>query len=742
MPDDTLRLPLAAAALAATATLLPCQDARLPAAMPAGLVHIDRPVADGPTVWVRGDRYKASIDGDACTFVPFLGAEAERNVPLRLALESVRKGAIALDPSPRRVDFDAARVTVARAELLEVYDASPEHLKQSFRFDRLPEGPGDLEIVLAVASELDGAVQDGAVSFTGPHGDVFYRDLVVFDADGQRRELPIAFAAGRIRLTVPADFVARARLPLVVDPLLGTRIIATAPDVRMTPDVAYNARVDEYLVVWNVPFSATDWDVAAVRTDSSFNPIGASFWIDFTSANWTGPRVACNVREGMYLVVAQVDNGGVPPHWIAGRRYEAIGSYRFLHAQFNIERQTMSGGLPGNSFRPDVGGDPWQGLGPAYFTVVWEYRPTAGNGDILVRHLNADGSQVFGAVSTINSGPYDDRAPSISKSAGNGRTAIVWHQYGAGNGANICAAVLDSNGYGIVPAYFLDSSANEDTRPKVSTPAVLPGTSWRTFLVTWQRNYDPFSNVGRLHCAAITDNPNVPLINRWDLSTVVGVPGNRMAYEPTVDSDGLRFVVAHTESPNALPGQGRNDLYVSTVAVDGGQLLAHELRVPLWNSGPSAFSPSIVSHYGASLANSRTYGIVGGTSEISVVGFIYNGLQSGTPFRVRGGGCGGLPITYSGFPAFGWSVNLAVGGNDPFRALQLGFPAPMTPLGPCPGCLYGLTGAVTVTTPYSWPVPYLPNLVGLTLSAQAFSAGTGPCLGQLKLSDAIDFTLR
>lgn len=733
----------AALALAAAATL-PAQDAQPPAASPFGRVHVDRPDPDQPTVWIRGDRYKASIDGEACTFVPFLGATAPRNQPLRLTVQTVRVGRTALDLTPSGVEVDGDRVTVRRADLAEVYDARLDHLQQSFRFDRLPDGRGDLAIVLATTGELAGSLDaDGdGVWFTGELGDIFYRDLVVLDAAGRRRELPIRFAEGRIHLCVPADFVAQAQLPLVVDPLLGTRIIAAVPDQRMDPDVAYNAGVDEYLVVWNVPYSATDWDVAAVRTDSSFNPIGAPFWIDFTTASWLGPRAACKQREGMFLVVAQVNSGGAAPYWIAGRRYEAVGSYRFLHNQQNIERQTMSGGLPGNSYRPDVGADPYLGLGPAYFTVVYEYRPTGGNGDILARHLQADGTWVFATVSAINTGPYDDQAPSVSKSAGNGRFGIAWHQYGAGGGGNIAAAVLDMNGSERVGAYFVDGSANDDTRAQISTPAQLPGTSFFTFLVTWQRNFDPFSNVGRLHCAAITDNPNVPLINRWDLSAVLGVPANRMAYEPAVDSDGLRFVVAHTEVQNALPGQGRNDLMVSTVAIDGSQLLAHEARGPLWNTGPSAFSPAIASRFGGSLGNTRTYGIVSGTSAIEVVGYVYNGHQSGTPWRVRSGGCGGLPISFSGFPAFGETFYLTVGGSDPFRVILLGFPAPMVPLGACPSCLYGIANAVTVSSPYAWQVPYMPALVGLTLSGQGLAIGSGTCLGSIRLSDAVDFTVR
>lgn len=732
-----LLLPLFSAALSA-------QDAAPPPvpATPSGTVFVDRPRADEPTVWLRGDRYKASVDAAAMTYIPYLGADAPHNVPIRFTVSSVSCGGVAIDSAPGAVETAGDRVVVRRAGFAEIYDAAVTGLEQSFRFDALPVR-GDLAITLALSSEAVPALDGGDVVFTSPWGVVRYAGLCAVDAEGRRRTLPIRVDAGQVHLDVPADFVATAALPLVVDPLLYTVTVAPTVDMRMAPDLAWNEQAQEHLVIWRVPYSATDWDVAAIRTDFWMNPIGTSFWIDFTSAHWVSPRVACKQLEGMFLVVGETSSGSLAPFSITGRRYEAFGTTRTLHPTFDIQRAGQANHLAGEAYVPDVGGDPWMGGGAAYFTVVWEHHLPGQNGDIAMRQIRADGSFVAASPTIVNNGPYDDRAPSISKSSGQGLYGIAWTQFNtAANLGDIVAAEYNYDGTLRVAPFYVETSVDNDTMPRISTPAHVQGQY--VLMLAWQRNYDPFSNYGRLRGAVITNNPLAVMINRFDLTALLGVPSSTMAYEPAVDSDGLRFTLTHTEVPAAAPGTGRNNLYASTFALDGASLLVHENRAVLQNTGPSAFASSIASHFGGSLLNTRTYAVVGGTSAISNVGWIYNGHQPGSMFSVRNAGCGGLPIGYSGYTSFGDSVTFDVGGylGASFAALQIGFPTPLVPLGPCPSCLLGVNGVGTVPPHYTWTVPYLPSLVGVTLSVQGFAVGAGPCYSSIALSNVIDFTLR
>lgn len=707
-------------------------------AAPAG-VTIDHPEPDQPTRWIRGETYKASVDGGAFTYIPFLGADAERNFPIRFELHSVALGGQVLDIAAGEVAHGGTRLSVHRRSVTEVYDVAPREVEQSFVFDRLDARGGDLEIVLSVTSELDGGSDGADVAFIHARGRVDYRHLVAVDARGERLVLPIRWQAGRITLAVPAAFVATAQLPLIVDPVLTTTTVATTADFRTEPQVAWNEAVDENLVVWQVPFSATDQDVAAVRTDFWMNPIGSVFWIDSTADQWLGARVACKSREGMFLVVGQVNGATTGGYAIKGRRYEAFGGQRVLWGTFPINQPNLGGFLPGNSYAPDVGADPWSG-GTTYFAVVWEYRAPGGNGDIVYRLIDANGAFQPGSVNPLNLGPYDDHAPSISKSAGIGMFGVTWTQYGSpSNTADIVAAVLYYDGTVLRQPWYLDASPNQDTRPRVSTVARQPGQ--HVLLFAWQRNYDPFApvNPGRMHCATVAYDPLTATFGQrtFDLTAALGVPAGLVSSAPVVDSDGLRFVVAHTEE-----SASRSDTRISTLAPDGAVLRVHEGRAALLTSGASAFAPALMGRAGGGLESTRTYSVVC-SAGTAVAGFVYNGHQAGLQFSTRAGGCGSITLAYGGYPVIGHSVDLAVSGSDPFKAIAIGFPTPMAQLGGCVGCTWGITGGTTVASPYSLAVPYIPTLVGMTLSAQGFTIGTGgPCIGQVKLTGAVDFTVR
>ena len=73
-----------------------------------------------------------SFSEDGATFIPFLGADAAQNYPLRLEPECVRRGETPLElraALPRRTE---QKVRFDRGSLTEVYEATSEHLEQMF----------------------------------------------------------------------------------------------------------------------------------------------------------------------------------------------------------------------------------------------------------------------------------------------------------------------------------------------------------------------------------------------------------------------------------------------------------------------------------------------------------------------------------------------------------------------------------------------------------------------------------
>ena len=96
---------------------------------------------------------------------------------------------------------------------------------------------------------------------------------------------------GEIRIVVPAEFTATAKLPIVIDPvftIFGVDINASTS--AFSGDSAYDLSGGGVMHCYSVVYSANDYDVAAFATDRWGNVWQGSFgWTDFTSAHWVHP---------------------------------------------------------------------------------------------------------------------------------------------------------------------------------------------------------------------------------------------------------------------------------------------------------------------------------------------------------------------------------------------------------------------------------------------------------------------
>jgi hypothetical protein len=109
--------------------------------------------------------------------------------------------------------------------------------------------------------------------------------------------------------------------------------------------------------------------------------------------------------------------------------------------------------------------------------------------------------------------------------------------------------------------------------------------------------------------------------------------------------------------------------------------------------------------------------------------------------ETRATGCGGLGISASGLPVIGDTVTITTTGASSFRGYVVGLPDNVPILG-CSGCTVGVNGvAVIGSNQYLLDIPNHPAFLDLTLSAQGFSIGTGPCLNMLKVSDTVDIRI-
>ena len=292
MDRFVLRLPLIAAALAMSPVVAPAQEefagiqhvpAQGIAATSAVLTELDG------VLWGFGDRYKTEFRAQDVIFTPALGAAVSHNMTVALALRTVGRGDVEARVSPAIRSFAGNRVTYSRAEVSERYDVRQRGLEQSFAFDTLPPGSGDLVIRASFATEFEvSSWGDGLALELAEVGRLYVSGVTAVDASGQQVAGTITYADGAIELRVPAAFVDTAQLPLVVDPLIGAAFDAftssTATNIDRNPDVAYDATNDVYLVVYERVNSGGDYDINAQRVTASGALVGSRIYIQTSSS--------------------------------------------------------------------------------------------------------------------------------------------------------------------------------------------------------------------------------------------------------------------------------------------------------------------------------------------------------------------------------------------------------------------------------------------------------------------------
>ncbi|HEX5050397.1 MAG TPA: hypothetical protein VFZ65_01365 [Planctomycetota bacterium] len=709
--------------------------ARSVAARPQTCVLFDRPCADGP-LWAIGTAWKASFDERGFTTMPFFGSSAPRDFPVRFELAGATVGGEPLELSDGAPHTSGDQVRTARGACTEVIDAQLEQLEQSFVFDTLPNR-GAIGVDVRIASELVASVLDDGIRFANEFGHVDYTKAVAVDAAGRRLPLAIGWNGTHAHIEIPASFVAEAQLPIVLDPVLNYwfGIASGQAALQHDSDVAsFQAGGGRTLIVYQRNFSASDTDCWGVLFDTNLNLVQTDFAIDFTSNNWTKVAVAANNYAQNFLVVAEV-NVGVT-WFIVGR---TVSGNATLGGVFDIEHEGVVG-VPGNSFAPDVGSDPY--FGPGRYCVVFMKRPSilSNAQTIYFKQVTPAGGLVTTAPILIDTWAGGVDKPSISKSCGqsNGLPAwwlITWQrtytlapfdQEVYGRFVNWNGAVQGTLDFGIA------ITANEETAPSPGSPIEVDGARY------WPVAYEIASSLGQprdVNCKLLASNGG------QQASFTVNTPvPNEDDRDPEIDSDGTRFVITRTKS---IGGNPAGVEAVTAAYLSASNTFRVDERTSLITSGLDSYGQTnICADYSGGGTPSARYFL--SFTELASNSFRlenYGGWLGGQFFTPRSTQCGTTTLTVTGSPVLGQTLNFNV-APGPLAAVHVGVPAfiPLNALG-C-NCVQGVNPIATFVAPWSWTIPNLPAAVGLQLSAQGFHITGTQCLGFIDVSDTVDFTIR
>lgn len=725
---------------------------RLAMAPSADAFRITAPVydttADG-TVLAVGPAYTARFAADGAEFTPFLGSAVERTWPVAFQLAGATVGAVGLPLAAASPARAGDVVTFARGGADEVYELRTDGMEQRFVFRSLPQR-GELRLTVATASALRAEPDHDGVSFHGPNGGLHYGAAIAIDALGHRCAMTTQVVGNGLELTVPAEFVAAASLPLVVDPLIQPRSLFSNGTLALgNLDLAYDASLGEWLAVWDVAFSANNYNVYAQRLDAGANAIGSVIVVEAGATSWRKPRIANLPGGDHFLIVAEADDAASSP-WIQARKLAIVNNAGSTGPIFDIAKSGQNGAPVGSFSNPDVGGD---GVTIGYWNVVYEFG-VAPNRDIHMRLVGPNGNLVGAQATQLAATAYDERGPRISKSNGGQNTpsqtwGVLWERRvtlgnGTGDFSKVWGALVAWNGLqrsllGQTSWPVFDNAVEGRGGYDISSPTDDLGG--QRFLMAVESR--PTATEGQNLFATVFTHQGLggaPV----DLMHVTSLPFlflTQDQHSPAIDCDGTRFALTFTHDFSATD----TDAYIATYARSpNGAIVAHE--------APIVFANTTNNEDGTAICARRSDGGVPGRylaglhmlvgTDHQLRSEIYEGLAPGG-ITWRGSGCGNLTMTAANEPGLGMPVVFHLSGTSGLGGYLAGLPANLAPT-PCPNCTMGTTGDVTLLgTDWTFVVPNHTGLVGVSVAVQGFEIGNvGPCLGQVRASNTADLTIR
>ncbi|MBL8747611.1 MAG: hypothetical protein JNK78_00520, partial [Planctomycetes bacterium] len=386
--------------------------------------------------------YVARFGRGEVEFTPALGPAAPHDMPLDYRLLSVGRGApVSIAPAE-----PSAAGTVVRYEhgpVTATYEVRGDGLKQSFVFDALPPGDGDLVVRGVVTSELRLARADAnELRFELPGvGGVRIGAVLGVDAAGRQVTGELRCEGDRIDYVLPASFVAHAALPLVVDPLLSPSLYvgvgaggspSSGGGFDRFPDVAYDHTADVYLAVFQTWLSATNQNVYGQR----FTPtgtVGSLIQLEVATNNLPSDPHVANVAASGGFVVVWHQAGDILARGVSassGLMTPVVG----VATGTDVQEQ------------PDIAGE--SDATHTAAVCVWTNTTTS---DIQARHVIwSSGSLLVGLVVTTFANPVSSpySKPCISQHDGEtGRRLICWERFVSLGTANqaLVAVVVDRN---------------------------------------------------------------------------------------------------------------------------------------------------------------------------------------------------------------------------------------------------------------------------------------------------------
>lgn len=598
--------------------------------------------------WARGADYKASFGAEGASFIPFLGSDAPRNVPVTFALARAEQGGAVAALGAPVVSRAGERIVLDQGAVRSEYVVALQGMEQLFVLDA-PLGAGDLVLDLGVTSELT-PVRDGAGwRFEGALGSVGYGAAFVLDAEGRRLDLESVWTGEGFRFTVPAQFLVGATWPIAIDPLIANTTVDTDSIDQLQVDVAYDPTTNQYLVACEQVWSATDHDINSWLVDGAGNLVaGSQAYIDFTGLFRAEPRIAMtNVRRTFLCAFTE---GQASPRRIVARGRNADSGA--IGTSFTVDDATAT-----DRFSPDICGDAYTAsANDAHYTIVWRRFWNANDSDVVARVVNEDGTLLTGELYVTNLIGISDEQPSISKciSPATNDSVVTWRR-----GTEVLASMISYDGGAVRSEFSLFTSGVPVSGPQVSglSGAQVPGSSDLTFLAVWDADYVTDRDIHAVVAAAANFAGNTPVVSGLqNITFMEHVDFLLDQREPDVACTGDRWVITQ----NAVyPGFTDYVIRATTVNVVGSGVGISERFEALTQTFDETLTPKTASRHEAGLSGDLE-AFTGWIQQTTFgqPGDVYGALHAASPANTCAAqfvSCYGNPNgTFNDYRAFLW----------------------------------------------------------------------------------------
>ncbi|MEM8710897.1 MAG: hypothetical protein AAGG01_08095, partial [Planctomycetota bacterium] len=518
--------------------------------------------------WVRGTSYKARAWKGGFRYIPFLGSKAPRNMPVDFRLRSAQLGDRDLPLNSAAVATrEGNRFILDRGPVQVRYDLELEAVEQSFLLD-VAGADEDLVLEIDVQTELDSAHESSGLAFTGQRGGVSYSAAFALDGVGRRTDVPVELEGSTIRLTVPAEFLASATGPVLVDPWIATFSVDQFGSVQGNVEISYDATHNRALFVYEDYFSIDDYDAYGRVMDLNSMAFSWVGYLEQTENSWLRPRAANCAALDEWMIVAERVEVLDTVTSIVGRRLSAASL--ILQPEFTVSRTDgVRVGLP------DIAGDNGEGTLDPKFLVAWQVENSFGSGiGVEARTVDAN-TQVLGAT-RVWAGAGSTQGFQVALSKSNSRTAGLdtWNAaYGFRTSAagpnELAVALIDSTGHPVVSRIAYTSSPGGAAVDADISDSIVVGTGLPKCLISFEEVQD----MGRTKPLLLWDGVSAP--TAFDLNEMEHGPTDSRTFGLRVGTTNVmsgqpEFLVSYHERIS----QQSSNIYVSTLDIVGNRGLA------------------------------------------------------------------------------------------------------------------------------------------------------------------------